>query len=187
MSRGKRSGDRAGREQKGDEPERFSDLVDTDTIPLADRKRQRAPTSPPPTPSRVQNSQPASPRFEMESEGYGARAAGLSRNDFAKLRRGEIDVEREVDLHGLNSQEAKAYLEASLENAVRAGERCVMAIHGQGRHSTGAPVLRTALPAGSWAAASRRRCWASRPHRTNSAAPGPPSCGCGASASDTVS
>ena len=89
----------------------------------------------------------------MESEGYGARAAGLSRNDFAKLRRGEIDVEREVDLHGLNSQEAKAYLEASLENAVRAGERCVMAIHGQGRHSTGAPVLRTALP--GWILGSR--------------------------------
>ena len=143
MSGGKRSGDGEETERKG---ERFADLVDEDTVPLTDRDLRRAPTHAPTIPATNRQPQPATPRFEVEPEGRGARAEGVSRSDFAKLRRGALRVEREVDLHGLNAADAKTALEACLEQALDEGERCVRAIHGRGLHSPGDPVLRDALP-----------------------------------------
>jgi len=154
MSRDKGSGDpEAGGPKKGERTERFSDLVDADTVPLKKRKGQRAPASPPPAPARVRDPRPTPPKFEVECQGYGARADSFSRSDFAKLRRGEIDVERDVDLHGLSAEDAKTALDAFLEDAIRARLRCVKVIHGQGRHSPGSPVLREAFP--GWMLGSR--------------------------------
>ena len=126
--------------------ERFADLMDEDTVPLADRDRQHTPSSKPPTATQSPKPQPAVPQFQVEPQERGARAEGFSRSDFAKLQRGEFPVEREVDLHGLSAPEAKTALEACLSEALRSGERCVMAIHGRGLHSSGDPVLRSELP-----------------------------------------
>lgn len=148
MNGGKRAGDGGKRERNGDRPERFADLVDEDTVPLADRDRGRAPPSVPPPPARSGDLRPDVPHFQLEFDGHGGRADGVSRNDFAKLQLGELPVDREVDLHGLTAVEAKGALDACLEQALRAEERCVIAIHGRGLHSPGDPVLRAALP--SW-------------------------------------
>lgn len=146
MTGKKRSGDGGKGERNGDRSEGFANLVDDDTVPIADRDRRRAPVSATPAPPRSGEPRRAVPHFEVEPDGRGARAEGTSRSDYAKLRRGEFPVERELDLHGLTAAQAKGALDSCLEQALRAGERCLKVIHGRGLHSPGGPVLRETLP-----------------------------------------
>ncbi len=60
---------------------------------------------------------------------------GLNRMTLRKLRRGEWPVQDELDLHGLNSDEARRLLTAFLHQATQHGLRCVNVIHGKGWHS----------------------------------------------------
>lgn len=64
-----------------------------------------------------------------------------------KLRRGIWAVQAEIDLHGLNREDAREALAAFLAQAQGAGRRCVRVIHGKGRGSPGRiPVLKTHVP-----------------------------------------
>lgn len=60
---------------------------------------------------------------------------GLNRMTLRKLRRGEWPVQDEIDLHGLNSEEARRLLTVFLHQATQHGLRCVNVIHGKGWHS----------------------------------------------------
>jgi DNA-nicking Smr family endonuclease len=51
------------------------------------------------------------------------------------LRSGRFSVRAHLDLHGLNSQDARFVLEEFLLESVRSGFSCVRVIHGRGRHS----------------------------------------------------
>lgn len=62
---------------------------------------------------------------------------GLNRMTLRKLRRGEWPEQDELDLHGLNSDEARKLLAAFLQNATQHGLRCVNVIHGKGWRSEG--------------------------------------------------
>jgi len=59
--------------------------------------------------------------------------------------RGEIGIDRELDLHGLPAREAREDVAFELGEAFAAGERCVRIVHGRGTHSPGGPVLKEAL------------------------------------------
>ncbi|GAA5080207.1 Smr/MutS family protein [Lysobacter panacisoli] len=65
-----------------------------------------------------------------------------------KLRRGEIAVQEELDLHGADTREAEQLLRAFLHDARQHGVGCVRIIHGKGLHgaasvaSSGMPVLK---------------------------------------------
>lgn len=65
-----------------------------------------------------------------------------------KLRRGEIAVQEELDLHGADTREAEQLLRAFLHDARQHGVGCVRIIHGKGLHgaasiaSSGLPVLK---------------------------------------------
>ncbi|ALN90489.1 smr domain protein [Lysobacter gummosus] len=68
---------------------------------------------------------------------------------FARLRRGEMSAQEELDLHGSPVREAEALLRAFLNDAREHGLGCVRIIHGKGRNgvndyldSRGAPVLK---------------------------------------------
>lgn|SRR5688572_27760930 len=68
---------------------------------------------------------------------------------FAKLKRGEISAQEELDLHGSPVREAEALLRAFLNDAREHGVGCVRVIHGKGRgggndyvDSRGLPVLK---------------------------------------------
>jgi DNA-nicking Smr family endonuclease len=91
-------------------------------------------------------------RFESGDTPGSGRAEDVSRAILAKLRRGAHTPEREVDLHRLDARAARRRLESELAAAVRAGERCVLVIHGRGLHSEAGAVLRDALPV--WLAAA---------------------------------
>jgi DNA-nicking Smr family endonuclease len=73
-------------------------------------------------------------------------APGFDRRRLRALRRGEIPPEHELDLHGLRRDEARRALRLALREAVSAGLRCVLVVHGRGARSEGGAILRQELP-----------------------------------------
>jgi len=71
------------------------------------------------------------------------RRRGVGIDVTRKLRRGHWSIQREIDLHGLRTDEAREALGAFLRAAGRDGLRCVRVVHGKGLGSPGkTPVLK---------------------------------------------
>ena len=71
------------------------------------------------------------------------RRPGIQNRLFHDLRRGVIDSEGTLDLHGMRVREAKPALLRFLNHSLATGRRCVRIIHGKGRGSGGQqPVLK---------------------------------------------
>lgn len=63
-----------------------------------------------------------------------------------KLRRGDYAIQDEVDLHGLNSAEAKIETHGFINECARDHVRAIRIVHGKGRNSAGRkPVLKNLL------------------------------------------
>ncbi len=62
---------------------------------------------------------------------------GISRMILRKLRRGQIPLQDRLDLHGLNSDEARLLLLEFLRHATQHDLRHVCVIHGKGWHTDG--------------------------------------------------
>lgn len=62
---------------------------------------------------------------------------GLALSVLRDLRRGRWIIQDELDLHGLNRDEARALLAGFLAEALKHGIRCVRVIHGKGLGSPG--------------------------------------------------
>lgn len=96
------------------------------------------------------------PRFDFTPgdalvEGW---VAGLDAEVIRRLRRGDYAVERRLDLHGLTRDEARGAVERFLRESRLGGKRCVLVVHGRGRHSEAqAPVIKEALH--GWLASGR--------------------------------
>lgn len=88
-------------------------------------------------------------RFALIDRGGGrvdGVSSGFERRRLVRLRAGDPPPERELDLHGLRSDEARRVLRAALHDALAAGERCLLVVHGRGARSEAGAVLREALP-----------------------------------------
>jgi len=73
----------------------------------------------------------------MEGTGY------CCRPDLAKrLHRGDFSIQDHIDLHGLNVPGARHAFDAFLKEAIRAGYRAVLVIHGRGLSSPVKPILK---------------------------------------------
>ncbi len=73
-------------------------------------------------------------------------APGLQYSVLKKLRKGQFGLDAEIDLHGLNSNEAKRQLLHFLHGSVEDGCRCVHIVHGKGyRSADNHPVLKNNL------------------------------------------
>jgi DNA-nicking Smr family endonuclease len=73
-------------------------------------------------------------------------APGVQKNVLKKLRRGYFGLDAEIDLHGLNSHEAKRQLLKFLHICIEDGCRCVHVVHGKGyRSPDNHPVLKNNL------------------------------------------
>lgn len=71
------------------------------------------------------------------------RRSGVGPDVPDNLRRGKWAIQKEVDLHGLRSDEAREILGAFIREARRQGIRCVRVVHGKGLGSPGrTPVLK---------------------------------------------
>ncbi|MDD3884829.1 MAG: Smr/MutS family protein [Gallionella sp.] len=73
--------------------------------------------------------------FGADSNATEYLANGLSRQTLRKLRRNFWPVADRIDLHGLNSDDARRLLQHFLLQAARHGMRCVLVIHGKGMNS----------------------------------------------------
>jgi DNA-nicking Smr family endonuclease len=72
--------------------------------------------------------------------------AGVRTQVMRRLRRGQIPIEAELDLHGLQQLAARAQLAQFLAHSRDTGRRCLRVIHGKGHRSgTRGPVLKTAV------------------------------------------
>jgi len=71
------------------------------------------------------------------------RRPGINTDVTRKLRAGEWSIQREIDLHGMRSDEARDALGAFIRDAYKQGVRCVRVVHGKGLGSPGKqPVLK---------------------------------------------
>lgn len=95
----------------------------------------------PPTPSRTPA--PLPPRaLPQLSHGH---SPGVDRRTGDRLRRGRLEIEARIDLHGMTQDAAHAALLGFVGRSYEAGRRCVLVITGKGlRDGTG--VLRAAVP-----------------------------------------
>ena len=72
------------------------------------------------------------------------RRPGIGTDVTRKLRQGNWSIQRQLDLHGLRSDDARQALGTFIRDACQIGVRCVRVIHGKGLGSPGkAPVLKT--------------------------------------------
>src|SRR5262245_21782284 len=62
-----------------------------------------------------------------------------------RLRNGEYPPDARVDLHGLTEAAARRAATETIERVSAQGKRCVLVVHGRGRHSEAEPVLKEAL------------------------------------------
>ena len=71
---------------------------------------------------------------------------GLQHRQLQKLRRGQLAIGAELDLHGMSAAEARQALIDFIGMACTANIRCVRLIHGKGSMSAGkVPVLKNRL------------------------------------------
>ena len=71
------------------------------------------------------------------------RRPGVGVDVTQKLRKGGWSIQREIDLHGLRSDEARAALADFIRIAHRQGQRCLRVVYGKGLGSPGkTPVLK---------------------------------------------
>ena len=91
----------------------------------------------------------ADPRFPEDldsSENLVYRGAGVQHRTMRKLQRGQIDIEAELDLHGLRLTEAKTVLIDFIAHCQQLNVKCARIIHGKGNRSPeNTPVIKTHL------------------------------------------
>jgi DNA-nicking Smr family endonuclease len=152
-----------------DETEMFRRAV-ADVQPLADEQRERVAQVPPASPAREITDADAEALAELYDLVSGTAPFDLSYSDetvegalvgldprlLRRLRAGEFAYQAHVDLHGMNSEQARAAVDRFLADACQSGKRCVLIVHGRGRNSVDqVPVLKqrltTWLASGRWA------------------------------------
>lgn len=126
-------------------------------LPLKHRPGHRAhlPATPPePVPVQQQRDNLAVMReaisdgFDAESlldtdEALSYRRPGMGVDVVRKLRRGGWSIQRQLDLHGLRSDDARDRLSVFIRETHKAELRCVRVVHGKGLGSPGkTPVLK---------------------------------------------
>jgi DNA-nicking Smr family endonuclease len=88
---------------------------------------------------------PAEPPAPRRPELAAGALVDVDKRTAERLKRGRLDIEARLDLHGLTEQEAGRAVDGFLADAQAAGKRCVLIITGKGPGRDGG-VLRRALP-----------------------------------------
>ncbi len=74
---------------------------------------------------------PVAPR-RRDTTAVPAPGGGTDRRTQVRLRRGQVEIDGRVDLHGMTQHQARPALESFVDRAVAAGHRCVLVITGKG-------------------------------------------------------
>jgi DNA-nicking Smr family endonuclease len=124
--------------------------------PLPDKRKALLKKEPPSTEPRQQQLddqavliEAISDEFDVSTlldadEDMSFRRPGIGTDVTKKLRRGDWSIQRQLDLHGLRSDDARDALSLFIREAHKHGIRCVRVVHGKGLGSPGkAPVLKS--------------------------------------------
>lgn len=124
--------------------------------PLPEKRKAVLPKSlPPPIPVQQQRDEQAvlqeslSDEFDVSTlleadELLSYARPGIGPDVIRKLRQGHWRIQRELDLHGLRTEDARNALGQFIREAHRQGLRCVRVVHGKGLGSPGkTPVLKS--------------------------------------------
>jgi DNA-nicking Smr family endonuclease len=103
-----------------------------------------SPPPPPGTPPARPSAHPPAPPRTGHGELHHGKAPGLDRRSADRLKRGEMEIEAHIDLHGLTQDMAHAQLLAFIQRAWAAQRRCVLVVTGKG--SQGRGILRAQVP-----------------------------------------
>jgi DNA-nicking Smr family endonuclease len=147
-----------GRNKLSDEDEKLWQRVTTTVKPLVPH-HQRAYVDPPTEIPEETQSSPvrsykqhhvtinAKPSTKLPDLDHG-RAPGLDKRSSQRLKKGRMDIEARLDLHGNTQQEARRDLNSFVHRSYDRGLRCVLVITGKGMrlHSGQIGVLRRAVP-----------------------------------------
>lgn len=150
----------AERGKPGDEDEALWKAVTKDVKPI---KRTPSPSAKPEVVKKPARAQPKTPSTTLASPPAIAKpaprpappprklshgqATGLDKRTMDRLRRGQLPVEAEIDLHGYTQEQAHSALNAFIIGQAAAGRRCVRVITGKGSfRQGGGGVLKTAVP-----------------------------------------
>lgn len=156
-SRNPESGPPPERKVEEDESALWQQVME-DVARLPKAERPPAPErKPPPKPAKAKPPRlkptpvgpPAAPppRKPPEPPLEHGQAAGLDKRTRLRLRRGQVEIQGVMDLHGHTQAEAHRALTGFLEGAQRAGKRSVLVVTGKGKGAgEGAGVLRAAVP-----------------------------------------
>ena len=122
---------------------------------LPDKRRASLPKAPPePVPRQLLLDERAalhetlSDEFDVSTlldvdEQLSFRRPGIGTDVTRKLRQGHWSIQRQLDLHGLRSDDARQALGSFVREACDLGIRCVRVVHGKGLGSPGkTPVLK---------------------------------------------
>lgn len=72
--------------------------------------------------------------------------ANIDRRTGDRFRRGQLEIDGRIDLHGMTQSQAHNALAGFVHRAWNEGRRCVLVITGKGSFTGGAGVLRQAAP-----------------------------------------
>jgi DNA-nicking Smr family endonuclease len=84
-------------------------------------------------------------RLKQSSINHGD-ITGLDRRTGQRFKRGQLQVEACLDLHGLTQAEARLELDGFLSRQYMMGKRCVIVVTGKGVGKDGGGVLRATVP-----------------------------------------
>jgi DNA-nicking Smr family endonuclease len=136
-----------GKEQPGDaERDAWQATVESATPIEGPEKAQ-----PPAVPKTVRRRKGAVPgeggafAIQRIGEQVEGKASGADDALLRKLRNGEFPPDARVDLHGLHVPAARRAVQETILRVVAQSKRCVLVVHGRGRHSETEPVLKEAF------------------------------------------
>lgn len=102
------------------------------------------PAPPPPSsPSPLRPALPPVPRV-LPTLGHGS-TPGLDKRSAERMKKGEMEIDGRLDLHGMTQDTAHGALTAFVGRAYDSGRRCLLVITGKGNRE-GSGVLRSNVP-----------------------------------------
>ncbi len=115
-----------------------------DVKPLRRRRRALPIEEQKPASPRVDAKAPTPARMAQTAKPASVPNPGIDRRTAERLRKGEIAIERRLDLHGMTQDDAHAALDRFVRQAWKNGQRMLLVITGKG--SGGEGVLRRGVP-----------------------------------------
>lgn len=133
------------------EERRLWRLATRDVEPLPGRELEPLPPepapTPPPSPQPKPRARPTPPAPKLPLPDLAPdRMPGVDRRSAERLRRGRLEIDARLDLHGMKQAEAQAALVRFVHDSAERGHRTVLVITGKGNFAGGESILRARLP-----------------------------------------